>query len=147
MKRWLTVLSLLLLPLPAQAEEACPPGFIHYLPLCLTETEFLERTAPPPAVVAPSPVSVAVTGVERWRPMVEWFWDEPDTSRMLRIMHCESRGDPSAYHPRTGVKGLFQIHPLWQKPWPGDYYDPWTNAAVAYQVWLEQGYWAWVCKG
>ena len=79
--------------------------------------------------------------------MVEHFWDEPHTSRMLRIMACESKGDPRAFNGRTGVKGLFQIHPLWQKPWPGDYYDPWTNAAVAFQVWREQGYRAWACKG
>lgn len=94
----------------------------------------------------PPPIEVTVTGVEQWRGMVDYYWDGEHVERMLNIMDCESKGDPYAYNPKTGVKGLFQIHPLWQKPWPGNYYNPWTNAAVAYQVWLEQGYRAWACK-
>lgn len=114
---------------PTTVGGGCPPIVARWCP------------PPPPPLPVPFPA-----GVERWRPIVEHFWDEPHTSRMLRIMRCESGGDPRAYNGRTGVKGLFQVHPLWQKPWPGDYYDPWTNAAVAYQVWLEQGYRAWSCK-
>ena len=84
--------------------------------------------------------------VEQWRGLVAAYplWD---VDRMLRIMACESGGNPNAYNGSTGVAGLFQIHPLWQKAWPGDYYDPAINVAVAYQVWLEQGYRAWVCRG
>lgn len=83
--------------------------------------------------------------VEQWRGLVAAYplWD---VDRMLRIMNCESGGSPTAYNGVTGVAGLFQIHPLWQKVWPGNYYDPATNVAVAYQVWLEQGYDAWVCR-
>lgn len=87
------------------------------------------------------------TGVERWRQLVAAYFPPAHVDRMLRIMRCESNGNPNAYNPGHGEKGLFQIHPLWQKAWPGNYYDPQTNVAVAYQVWLTQGYPAWVCKG
>lgn len=95
-------------------------------------------------VVAPPPM---IAGVEQWRDLVAAYWPPEHVDRMLRIMKCESGGNPNAYNPGHGEKGLFQIHPLWQKAWPGNYYDPWTNAAVAYQIWLTQGYAAWVCKG
>lgn len=85
--------------------------------------------------------------VEQWRPLIGHFWPPEHVDRMMRILRCESLGVPTAINPRSGTAGLLQIHPLWQKVWPGDYLDPWTNAAVAYQVWLEQGYRAWACKG
>lgn len=123
----------------------CAPDLIHYMPFCLTPAEYVALTAPPvPATVTPV---VAVSGVEQWRAMVAFYWNEPHTSRMLRIMECESHGEPTAKNPRSSATGLFQIMAFWQKKWPGDYTDPWTNTAVAYQIWLTQGYPAWVCKG
>lgn len=99
---------------------------------------------------APAPVAVAQTygpGVEQWRALVAFFWPPEHIDRMLRIMACESGGDPYADNPRSTALGLFQIMGGWQATWPGDYTDPWTNAAVAYQIWLTQGYGAWVCRG
>lgn len=125
-----------------------PARPIHYSPFCLTEAEFVALTAPPPPPTPPTPVSVDV--VERWRPIATHFWAKHGqwvVDRMMRILRCESLGDPNAYNPKSGVRGLWQIDPLWQVPWPGNYYDPWTNGAVAYQVWLEQEWKAWACKG
>lgn len=110
---------------------------------CLAATVETNPARANPTVAAPSGMG---SDVEQWRGLVAAYtgWD---VDRMLRIMRCESGGNPYAYNGRTGVAGLFQIHPLWQKAWPGDYYDPATNVAVAHSVWLEQGYGAWVCKG
>lgn len=145
----LALASLLLIPGTVQASEQCPDPTrpIHYPPLCLTEAEYLALTSPPPPPVAPSPVFVA--GVEQWRAMVAYYWPVWAVDRMLRIMACETvpDGNPRSYNPRSGASGLFQIMPGWKKVWPGDYFDPWTNAAVAYQIWLVQGFGAWVCKG
>lgn len=88
------------------------------------------------------------SGVEQWRELVAYFWPAEHVDRMLRIMACESGGDPNVPNEQgSGALGLFQIMPFWQNEWPGDYTDPWTNAAVAYQIWLTQGYAAWVCRG
>ncbi len=118
---------------------------------CFPEVCQLEEVMPTAdyvgAVVAPPPDNSGMgSNVEQWRNLVAAYtgWD---VDRMLRIMSCESGGNPNAYNGATGVAGLFQIHPLWQKVWPGDYFDPWTNVAVAYQIWLVQGYGAWVCQG
>lgn len=119
---------------------------------CFPEVCQLEEVMPTAdyvgAVATPPPANSGMgTNVEQWRNLVAAYFPAEHVDRMLRIMACESGGNPNAYNGSTGVAGLFQIHPLWQKPWPGDYYDPWTNVAVAYQVWLEQGYRAWVCRG
>ncbi len=99
-------------------------------------------------VIAPPPnTNSAPIGVEQWRSMVAHYWPAEHVDRMLRIMACESGGNPAAKNPRSSATGLFQVMGFWQKTWPGDYTDPWTNAAVAYQIWLSQGYGAWVCRG
>lgn len=146
----LTITILFVLSGKADAIQVpCPDPArpVHYLPFCLTEAEYVALTAPPPPPPAPTPHSVDL--VERWRPIVAHFWGKHGvTDRMLRIMRCESGGDPWAWNKSTDVRGLFQVrYPLWSKLWPGDYFDPWTNAAIAYQVWLEQGFRAWACRG
>lgn len=117
------------------------------------------RFTPQPQKATPEPLKPSQTtttapkpetltgGVEQWRGMVAHFsgWD---VDRMLRIMACESGGVPNITNRQgSGAAGLFQIMPFWQSVWPGDYFDPWINAAVAYQIWLQQGYGAWVCRG
>lgn len=97
-------------------------------------------------VYVPRPARPPNPGVEQWRALVAHFWPAEHVDRMLRIMACESGGNSYAFNP-SGATGLFQIMPSWQRVWPGDYTDPWTNAAVAYQIWLSQGYAAWVCSG
>lgn len=127
-----------------------PARPVHYMPFCLTEAEYQAIIAPKPPPSPPAPVSVAV-GVEQWRPLVTFYWGKHGqyhVDRMLRIMRCESGGDPNAWNKSTDVRGLFQVRwPIWSKLWGGNYFDPWVNAATAYQVWLLQGYQAWACKG
>lgn len=126
-----------------QAEPPCPEGKIHtWGVLCLTPAELEALNNPPPV---PAPV-VWQDPVERWREMVAYYWPDWAVDRMLRIMRCESGGIPWVPNSEgSGALGLFQIMEFWQKTWPGDYTDPWTNAAVAYQIWLDQGWGAWSC--
>lgn len=136
-------------PADALEQSPCAPGLIHYMPYCLTEEEYLELIKPPPLPVVVQPE--IQPGVEQWRSMVEYYWAKHGYShvdRMLRIMWCESKGIPWEMNDAgSGAEGLFQIMQFWKVQWPGNYKDPWTNAAVAYQIWLEQGYQAWSCKG
>jgi hypothetical protein len=150
-KRVAAVILLLSFALPAQAEEECPEGFIHYSVMCITPTEYAELTNPPTPLPFEEPV-LALKGVEQWRHIVEYFWPPWAVERMMRIMHCESKGDPNAKNPRSSATGLFQIMGFWQTKWPGDYTNPWTNGAVAYQIWLEADRYGdpfspWVCRG
>lgn len=157
MRRILLAIALVVLTATPALAQTCGPDLHYFNGRCLTDAEW---TAWPPAPVViqipppPPPPTPVYRGmgngqVEHYRPMVAYYWGRHGaTDRMLRIMRCESGGNPNALHPRTDVRGLFQVrYPLWSKLWPGNYYDPWTNAAIAYQVWLTQGYRAWACKG
>lgn len=69
----------------------------------------------------------------------------------LRVMACESKGDPGATGT-LGERGLFQIRPeLWQYLadllfWPGaSLYDPEVNVATAAAIWKVLGWSAWSC--
>lgn len=138
---------------PAQGTtEECPDPArpIHYSVLCLTEAEFVALTTPPPPPVAPTPQNVSP--VEVVRVIAYYFWPDWAAERMVRIAKCESNYLPSAVNPSSGAAGIWQIMPGWKKYWPGDYLNPWTNGAVAYQIWLEADRWGdpfspWVCKG
>ncbi len=47
--------------------------------------------------------------VERWRPFVELEFPEEWVEWALRIIACESRGDPTARSGRSSATGLFQF--------------------------------------
>lgn len=122
-----------------------PDRPIHYSVFCLSETEYQALIGPEAGSVAPDPQYVSPEGLVRV--IADYFWPDWAVERMVRIAKCESGFVATAVNPRSGTTGIWQLHPLWQKPWPGDYKNPWTNGAVAYQVWLEQGFRAWACKG
>lgn len=97
--------------------------------------------------------------VEQWRPLVQQFFPSNRVEEALRIIDCESNGDPDAYNPYSGASGLFQFLPsTWASTAPKAGYpnaspfDPEANVASA--SWLanryqELGlyYWsAWSCK-
>lgn len=128
-----------------------------------------ERSAPvSPPTTAPSPQPTSSGGggpwdhppaVERWRTMVEQFFPSHRVEEALRIIDCESNGDPDAYNPYSGASGLFQFIPsTWattspRAGYPGaSAFDPEANIASA--AWLaneyqQQGqyYWQpWNCK-
>lgn len=75
------------------------------------------------------------------------------TEDALRIIACESVGDPDAYNPSTGVSGLFQMAPGWfgmldDLGFEGvSPFDPHANAALAAWLWRTTGGWShWECR-
>jgi soluble lytic murein transglycosylase-like protein len=90
--------------------------------------------------------------VEQWRPLVETYFRAGEVDRAMRIMACESGGNPRAYN-RSGASGLFQhLARYWSSRsaaagWAGaDIFNPTANVAVA--AWLRDamGWGSWVCR-
>lgn len=93
--------------------------------------------------------------VERWRPLVEAFFPEDQVDTAMRVMACESGGNPQAKNPTSTAAGLFQfLRGTWN--WVADEIglpryrtgaptDPVMATKAA--VWLQQtGGWAhWEC--
>ncbi|MGH8946999.1 MAG: transglycosylase SLT domain-containing protein [Acidimicrobiia bacterium] len=123
----------------------------------------------PATTAAAAPTTTAGSGgggswdhppaVERWRSLVETFFPSHRVEEALRIIDCESNGDPDAYNPYSGASGLFQFIPgTWattstRAGYPGaSVFDPEANVASA--AWLAneyqrqgQYYWqAWNCS-
>jgi hypothetical protein len=89
---------------------------------------------PPPTTTTTLPTWVPSAGVEQWRPMVtevlnRWglnqttcrtrngveFCVGPQVDHALKVMQCESSGNPMARNSSSGTSGLFQNHPAyWQ---------------------------------
>lgn len=136
-----------------------------------TTTTSPPATNPPassPTTTAPAPTTTAPSGggswthppaVERWRSLVQQFFPSSRVEEALRIIGCESNGDPDAVNPYSGAAGLFQFLPsTWASTAPQAGYpdaspfEPEANVAAA--AWLanryqELGYdyWhAWNCK-
>jgi len=79
--------------------------------------------------------------VERWRPLVEVFFDPDDVDFGLCLIRFESSGDPAAKNPHSSATGLFQhLARYWPERstkagWDGaSILDPVANTAVA--AWL-----------
>lgn len=91
--------------------------------------------------------------VEQWRPLVSRYFAPGDVNRALRILSCESNGDPNAANPSSGASGLFQHMPgYWSERsakagWAGaSVFDPQANVAVAAWLAYSGGWGHWVCK-
>ncbi len=91
--------------------------------------------------------------VERWRPVVEMYFPEDRIEWALRIIACESRGEPDAKNPNSSASGLFQhLARLWpdrtEATGFGDYdvFHPYANVAVAAWLLENGGPSHWVCK-
>ena len=92
-------------------------------------------------------------GVERWRPLVESFFLAGDVPWAMRVLACESNGDPDAKNPRSTASGLFQhLASYWPERsvaagWPRtDVFDPVANVAVAAWLFYIDGPGHWVCR-
>ena len=96
-------------------------------------------------------------GVEQWRSLVETYFRPGDVDRALRIMQCESGGDPNIMHDFSNpasASGLMQhLGKYWATRsaaagWAGaSIFDPTANVAVA--AWLRDqpgGFSHWVCR-
>ncbi len=73
-----------------------------------------------------------------WRESVS-RWTDWDVDRMLRILYCESRGDPWAKNRHSGAAGLLQVIGASQGDGP-------ANIELGHSVWLRGGYSRWTCR-
>ncbi len=95
-----------------------------------------------------TPAPVVDTSISQWRSLVETYFRAGDVARALRIMRCESGGNPQAKNPGSSASGLFQHL---GKYWPArssaagyagaSIFNPTANVAVA--AWLrdQRGGW------
>ncbi len=96
-------------------------------------------------------------GVEQWRPLVAAYFRPGDVDRALRIMQCESGGDPNIMHDFSNpasASGLMQhLGKYWARRSAAagfagaSIFDPTANVATA--AWLrdQPGGWGhWECR-
>ena len=102
--------------------------------------------------------------VERWRRLFERLFEPEDVETALRVVNCESRGDPEAKNPRSSASGLWQhLARYWGPTWnrqrlpggnraaragiPGaSIWDPEASTIVAAWLVYEAGGWIhWPC--
>lgn len=102
------------------------------------------RNDPPPPL--PRPKRIYSDQVEQWRPLVASYFAPDDLPWAMRVMNCESKGDPRARNPRSSASGLFQhLLRYWAERsakagWAGaDVFDPTANVAVAAWLYYEGG--------
>ena len=104
----------------------------------------------PPKALSPAPAP-APRPVEEWRSLVSAYFAPEDVDLALRIISCESGGDPNAQNRSSGAAGLFQHIPrYWESRvanagMPGaSIFDPIANvAASAYLAYSDGwGHWA-----
>lgn len=102
-------------------------------------------SAPPPTVVGEN--------VEQWRGLVASYFPAEWVEWALRVMQCESGGNPNAFHSGSKASGLFQhLQRYWadrssRAGWGGaDIFDPEANIAVAAWLLANGGTSHWVCK-
>jgi hypothetical protein len=86
--------------------------------------------------------------VDRWRPLVEQYFQAGDVNTALSVIECESGGNPDAVAASGLYHGLFQhSQRYWEERstaagWAGaDVYDPEANIAVAAWLVYEGGGW------
>ena len=137
------------------------PTTIAPTPSSTSPPESTTTTVPPPTTTTTSGGggSTFPPAVEQWRGLVSEHFPAHRVEEALKIMQCESRGDPDAYNPYSGASGLFQFIPsTWATAAPragfpdASPFEPVANTASA--AWLahryeELGlyYWlAWTCK-
>jgi len=120
------------LVIPVAADGVAPPP--------TPSPEPTVEAATTPAVTVPIPFG---EGVERWRPLVASIFPAWAVDTVLRVMWCESRGNPNATGA-AGEMGLMQIHPRWHADAT---YDPEGNLRAAYRISSGGTDWsAWTCR-
>ncbi|HKX76497.1 MAG TPA: transglycosylase family protein [Acidimicrobiia bacterium] len=99
----------------------------------------------------PATASEPAAGEEEWKPEIEWeptwqdlirmYFRPGDVARAIRIVKCESGGNPAAVNPSSGAAGLFQHLPRYWKARAADAGFPGASplnveANVAASAWL-----------
>lgn len=105
---------------------------------------------PPPHIHIPIQFSRMGSGVEQWRELVASHFPADQVDHALRIMACESGGNPNALNLKgSSARGLFQILASLWAPMFGvsyeDFYDPEINVRLARRIWDQSGWEAWSC--
>jgi hypothetical protein len=89
--------------------------------------------------------------VERWRALVESYFGA-NTDAALRVMDCESGGNPEAKNPSSSASGLFQfLASTWERvtgeTYPGYVFDGESNIAAAAELSRGGADWSqWSCR-
>lgn len=89
-----------------------------------------------------------VSGVEQWRGLVSKYFPSNQVDYALRIMSCESGGNPQSVNWNdakiTGMpsNGLFQIN----SPQNWDWHDPESNVKRAAEMFSRRGWQPWSCR-
>jgi hypothetical protein len=102
-----------------------------------------ETTTTTTTIATPPGVEGGRRNVEEWRPLVEQYFAAELVEDALKVIKCESHGDPLAHNSSSGAAGLFQFIPKtwnWASQsagWAGaSAFDPEANIASA--AWLTQ---------
>lgn len=139
---------------PPPAPTPPPPQRIYDwdIPSGGLDANFSQRSTPSPTPVAtevpvPQAVPVPASGIERLVCSYDW-----PCAQALRVMWCESGGEPTAYNP-SGASGLFQIMRRYHEDkvialgytWD-QIFIPEVNVAVAYKIYSGSGWGLWDCE-
>lgn len=114
-----------------------------------------------PAQASPSrkPPPTWSGSVEQWKPLIEQYFSPLNAvDWAMRVMHCESRGNPLALNSTTQAAGLMQVMPQWHTgvgwghgPSPYGPFDPFIpEENIRFAAWLYSQPWGgpsqWACK-
>lgn len=117
------------------------PATVAPQPSSPVATATAEPATPTPEPTRDAPVFGAA--IEQWRSLVASIFPAWAVNTALRIMDCESKGDPNAIGAQ-GELGLFQIMPYWH---PDATLDPTGNVLAAYRISNGGRDWsAWSCR-
>jgi hypothetical protein len=144
--------------------ERRPPAEMPKLPQpgqdpCSTPDEIAECLPPRPGPAAaamaelksyaPQGTGEFIPVVERWRYLVTRYFEPDDVDRALRVIMCESTGDPGARNRRSSASGLFQhLRRYWgvrasEAGFPAaSVFDPEANIAAAAWLVYDGGGWS-----
>ncbi len=106
-----------------------------------------EQIESPQKIVIKKPFSSTKlnSNVEKWRPLLEKYFPANQVDNALRIIECESKGNPNAIS-RTNDHGLMQIHNGLQI-YGTRIYDPEFNIQIAYNnYYTKRGWKPWTCS-
>ena len=105
---------------------------------CLPSPEGVACTYTTGTVVTEVVVWHPVSTADDWRPLLAVYFPADQIETAVRVMKCESGGDPYAQNSRSTAGGLFQfLDSTWRATGYGGYpkYDPEANIAAA-AAWL-----------
>ena len=125
-------------------------------PVVATTTTTAASATTAPAVAArvlPSAPPAAPRPVEEWRSLVSSYFAPEHVDQALRIISCESGGDPNAQNRSSGAAGLFQHIPRY---WDGrvaaagmagaSIFDPIANVAASAYLAYSDGWSHWAAS-